>query len=81
MRIFPTVVEHNTTLNFHAPQRSDAVVSVVDMNGRSLKQQKISVGEGANAVQLDGLDRLSAGVYMVSVTVGQERMTQRIVKR
>jgi hypothetical protein len=81
MRIYPTVVEHNTTLNFHAPQRSDAVVSVVDMNGRSLKQQKISVGEGANAVQLDGLDRLSAGVYMVSVTVGQERMTQRIVKR
>ncbi|MCU0380386.1 MAG: T9SS type A sorting domain-containing protein [Chitinophagaceae bacterium] len=81
MRIYPTIVEGNTTLNFHAPQRSDAVISVVDMNGRSLTQQKFSAGEGANTVQLDGLEKLTAGVYMVSVAVGQERMTQRIVKR
>jgi hypothetical protein len=81
MRVYPSIVNSNTTLSFHADQRADAIISVVDMNGRSMRQQKISVGEGSNAVQLDGLDRLSAGVYVVSVTVGQERMIQRIVRR
>ena len=81
MRVYPSIVHSNTTLSFHADQRTDAVISVVDMNGRSMRHQKISVGEGSNAVQLDGLDRLSAGVYVVSVTVGQERMIQRIVRR
>jgi hypothetical protein len=81
MRVYPSIVEGNTTISFHAAQRSDAHVSVVDMNGRSIKQHKIAVGEGANAVQLDGLDMLGAGVYVVVVTVGQERMTQRIIKR
>lgn len=81
MRVYPSIVDGNTTISFHADQRADAHVTVVDMNGRSIKQHKIAVGEGTNAVQLNGLDMLGAGVYVVAVTVGQERMTQRIVKR
>jgi hypothetical protein len=81
MRVYPSIVHGNTTISFQAAQRADAYVSLVDMNGRSIKQHKIAVGEGANAVQLDGLDMLGAGVYVVAVTVGQERMTQRIVKQ
>jgi hypothetical protein len=81
MRVYPSIVDGNTMISFHAAQRSDAHISVVDMNGRSIKQHKIAAGEGTNAVQLDGLDMLGAGVYVVSVTVGKERMSQRIVKR
>jgi hypothetical protein len=81
MRVYPSIVDGNTTISFQAAERADAYVTLVDMNGRSIKQHKIAAGEGANAVQLDGLDMLGAGVYVVAVTVGKERMTQRIVKR
>jgi hypothetical protein len=54
---------------------------IVDMSGRVHRTQQIQLLAGNNSMQLNGTENLTAGNYLVVLTMGNEKMVQKIIKR
>ena len=66
-------------LTFYNDQSESLLLTVSDMNGKSVIRQEISANAGANAIRL-ALDKVDAGAYFVSLNSGSEKLTRKIVK-
>lgn len=55
------------TILIHSPERTEARLSLTDMNGRILNSQKVVVQKGSSGFQLD-LNKFVSGQYIVTVS-------------
>lgn len=70
-----------TTLLFNAEQQvSDVTVSVMDLNGRVISTEKITIENGMNKHVLN-TSELNSGVYLVNVNAGGSNSTQKLIKQ
>ncbi len=66
--VYPNPVNgSNTKIQFNAASAATAQLKVTDMLGRVVLNRTISINEGLNSVQLDGLDNLKPGMYIIGV--------------
>jgi hypothetical protein len=63
-KVFPTVVNNYTTVNFGAASAGSASLLITDNNGRMVKRQQVSVQKGFNSTMVNGLGQLPAGQYI-----------------
>jgi hypothetical protein len=61
---------NNISFELVTPHDGSAVITLIDMYGRIIRQQKESIMRGTNSMNVDGLSALGKGVYSVKIQVG-----------
>lgn len=80
-KVYPNLVQSGATINISTTKNENAELMIVDLGGRIMSRQQTRLSQGSNSIQLNNTDRLIAGNYLVVLSVGNEKMTQKIVKR
>lgn len=80
LRVYPTMVQEQTTLTVTANETAPAVVAVVDLNGRTVMSKNVNLTAGASTLTVDGFSRLTAGTYVIMVKQGTALYQQKIIK-
>ena len=78
--IFPNPTNGNVTIQINANNGGSAMVHVYNMVGSSVRVLSQSLNAGENNINVQ-MENLPAGVYSAVVVVGNQRFTQKIVKR
>jgi hypothetical protein len=79
IRISPNPAKDVAYISFdNSVFQNNVTLTVSDMTGRSIQQNKVHLDMGANNIQLN-LENISAGMYLVNITNGKESATQKIV--
>lgn len=65
--LYPNPARHKTNISLSLPGRSDVVVEIYDVLGRSRKQYSFSLSAGAHVLSVE-LDNLPSGTYFARVT-------------
>lgn len=65
----PSDLSHSRIL-FTDAKEGDCMLSIFDMNGSLLHQQKLFLHAGQNEMMLDDLSNLTSGVYLVAISRG-----------
>lgn len=80
LRVYPTMVQEQTTLTVTANETAPAVVAVIDLNGRTVMSKNVNLTAGASTLTVDGFSRLTAGTYVIMVKQGTDLYQQKIIK-
>lgn len=67
-----------TTVSFTSPVKSEIQFSIHNMIGKEVYRKSIDADAGLNTLEIDGRD-FSPGVYMYSMTWGNNTLTHRMV--
>ena len=78
--IFPNPTSGNVTIQINANAQGAAVVHVYNMVGSNVRILSQGLNAGTNNINVE-MGNLPSGVYTAVVTVGNQRFTQKIVKR
>lgn len=79
LEVFPTITNSSVTINCTMQARQSASVSVFDLAGRTVKNERVNLEKGNNSFRLSGLDRLSKGNYVVVLSTEETRFSQKII--
>lgn len=66
LKLFPSPATAFTQVSFSGVKTEPAILSVVDMTGKQLKSEKVTIQSGENLMQLDVSD-LGSGQYFVRI--------------
>jgi flagellar hook assembly protein FlgD len=85
MRGAPNPFRASTSLRVNLPAAGLVELTVLDVNGRSVRQLARSwMPAGSHVIAWDGTDHdghiVPSGVYLTKLRVGTESVTQRIVR-
>lgn len=64
-----------------SPVADQAILRLYDHGGRMVKQQQILIEKGTNNIQLEQLDHLASGVFMLEVLQKENRQAVKLIKR
>lgn len=79
--IFPNPIDQRSVLSISSATGDDAIVRVTDALGRTLAERSVALSAGSNSIALEHLADLSvSGIYFVSVNMGSQNVTLKLVK-
>lgn len=67
--IYPNPVKQHLYINFKSSSDNKAIVTVINAAGKKLLIQKENLFDGTNSITVEGVERLSKGVYFISINV------------
>ncbi|HWY37355.1 MAG TPA: T9SS type A sorting domain-containing protein, partial [Bacteroidia bacterium] len=76
--LFPTIVTHNYTVNYTLPQNGITYISVFDVYGKQIFEQKINDSEGNHRLNYI-TDELNAGTYFLRFQSGAVAETKKFI--
>ena len=71
----PVISSANATVRFDASRAAVVNLRIVDMAGRQVLAQQNNVSEGTNSIQVNNLNRLQPGIYIIQLVNGNELST------
>ncbi|MBP9186120.1 MAG: T9SS type A sorting domain-containing protein [Bacteroidia bacterium] len=77
----PNPFQNNLQVNITSPSASDAIITITDIAGKTIKEMKVSCLEGDNTIAINNLDYLSSGVYFVNVKVDNSITNHKLIRR
>ncbi|MCC6600597.1 MAG: T9SS type A sorting domain-containing protein, partial [Crocinitomicaceae bacterium] len=78
--IFPNPVSDKAWINIHPAQSSNINISLIDYTGRIVRMlPKGFVSAGKQRMEID-LTGLASGTYFIQVQMGEERLSEKIIK-
>jgi hypothetical protein len=78
-RVYPSVINDYTTVNFSAAGAGLASLIITDNSGRIVKRQAVSVQPGFNSTMVNGLGQVPAGQYVAVLHGAGYSYTQKIL--
>ncbi len=79
--IYPNPSDRDFTVQFNAFSDQKVEIRLMDMSGRTVMQRDLGIiSNGLHYLELN-TDGLATGTYMLSMTIGQERIHRSIIKR
>jgi hypothetical protein len=79
--VYPNPFSTQVRVDVESQQRATAMVRLVDMSGKTVMSMQKQLEQGGNQITLTGLDRLTAGAYVLEVINGAETIMQRLIKK
>jgi Secretion system C-terminal sorting domain len=80
-KVYPNIVQSSATISVASETKQQASMSIVDLSGRMIRQNSLQMQPGNNSMQINGLEKLSTGNYIIVIDLPGERYSQQIVKR
>ena len=81
IQVSPNPFTERLTVRFTATENTTAVLSIVNLSGQLIINQKFNVSKGYNNQQIEGLNNLPGGTYLATISVeGKVIGSQKIVK-
>ncbi|RYY13142.1 MAG: T9SS type A sorting domain-containing protein, partial [Chitinophagaceae bacterium] len=77
--IFPNPALVNPTLNIKCVENGEGIVSVLNMHGSVLSNQKLKLNKGDNNVVLESVNKLPAAVYNIRLSIKGKSMYTRLI--
>lgn len=77
--VFPNPVQEFTTVKIDAIEATDAVITLINADGKQLQTSILKATKGLNLRKID-MSNLSTGDYLLKVTMGTEVQIIKIVK-
>lgn len=77
MNIFPNPSNGAFTVSFDTQESGMAQVSVKDISGRTISMKNVALNSGSNQISMN--ENLSAGIYLVQLTINGTTAIQRVV--
>jgi len=78
--IYPNPMDQKFTLKIQSVKKGSFDLRLIDLSGKVLQSKKIELTEGSIEQDIDVSD-LKSGIYLVEITLGQERIIRRIVRK
>lgn len=78
--MYPNPTDGQLTLQMTTTQVDDIFVTILNLQGQAVMEEKIDASSGIVKKQLD-LSQLPAGIYSVRVNTGKESVIRKIVKQ
>jgi hypothetical protein len=78
-KVYPSVINDYTTVNFSAAGAGSASLVITDNSGRIVKRQTVSVQPGFNSTMVNGLGQVPAGQYVAVLNGAGYSYTQKIL--
>ena len=79
VKITPNPFNDNVTIEVTAEKTEAGKVEMFDLLGKNILSKPLSISTGKNAVSIE-TNSLQAGAYLVKITIGNKRLTSKIVK-
>jgi hypothetical protein len=76
--IYPNPVKRQLFLSIQNTSDDMAIISVINATGKRVLQQRENLYNGNNSIAIEGVEKLSRGVYFISVNVDSE---SKIIKK
>lgn len=77
--LLPNPANNSATLKLTLSTATDVKVKIMDLSGRILNEQHYGSLMGEQALQLNQLDRLSSGVYLVQASVNGAILNKKLI--
>jgi hypothetical protein len=74
------MVQSDATIQLNSDVDTEAKYFVYDQSGRMMQQRSIQLAKGQNSINMNGLDALSRGQYVVVLRTGDQQHTGRILR-
>lgn len=78
-RLWPNPVTDALSLSFRSTVSGTVTVSIIDPDGRSVRQERLAFNRGANSISLNASD-LAAGIYLLRIGDDANTMNIRFIK-
>jgi len=79
LNIKPVPAVNFIDISFSSNNESDVSILISDLSGKVLNEEIISANPGLNNISID-LMNYSAGIYMLSVINGEDKLTKKLIK-
>ncbi|HEU4610228.1 MAG TPA: T9SS type A sorting domain-containing protein, partial [Chitinophagaceae bacterium] len=80
-QVYPTVMHSTGSMSFDAAKNIQALVQIVDINGRLIQQQDWQLQQGRNTLMLTGADKWCQGQYIAVLKVNGNIYQQKIIRQ
>ncbi len=80
-KIYPNIISSVANISLYTDKKERGILIVSDYSGKIVKQENLDIQQGSNSIQVNGLERLSSGNYIVVIRKGNEVHNQKIVIR
>jgi hypothetical protein len=81
IRILSNPATDKLTLSFSSATSQSVEIKIYDMSGRVQMNQRMNAYPGSNLISLPINEKIIAGMYVVEVNTGSERLTAKLIKR
>jgi len=78
--IQPLFASGRIAVSFNLPQAKNATLQLTDISGNTIRKSQLTASAGISTRYMDDLQSLPAGVYVLQIVCGDERLTQKLVK-
>lgn len=79
--VYPNPFSSEVNLAIQALSAETATVTITDMVGKTVLVKQVKVEAGANKIKLQPAQSLPAGAYIISIDLGGERFTNKLLKQ
>jgi hypothetical protein len=79
VEVYPNPADKNFNVRFYSPSYSTGKISIKDVSGRSVYEDRLNVQSGLNAIEIN--QSFSQGIYIVRVQVGDKSYVGKLVIR
>ncbi|MES2691197.1 MAG: T9SS type A sorting domain-containing protein, partial [Bacteroidota bacterium] len=69
------------TVNIASVTEDNAVITITDVTGKTVSVQHLACVKGDNSLSVPGMDALRSGMYFVTIQLGNEVLTNKVVKQ
>ena len=80
VNVYPNPFNTNVSIQVTADMDAKAIITIVDLYGKTVAEMAREVVKGDNMIGLDSLQHLAAGVYFVKVNAGNSEMVTKLIK-
>jgi len=80
IKVNPNPFHSTITVQVYLPQEGNCTTRLLDANGKLIKSNYTSGNSGLNQINLNDLNNLASGMYIIEVTSNGKTVQQKVVK-
>jgi hypothetical protein len=77
----PNPFNDQLSINVETQLQENATIGLKDISGKKMKQTASLLRKGSNAIQLNNLNDITAGIYLLTVKTDSQQQTVKVVKQ